>query len=136
MTVLLDILTALFIIPGCVLLLIGGYGMIRLTDVFERMHAAGLIDTLGLTLVMVGLMFQGGFTLITFKLFLVIAFVLFTSPVVTHALARAALVANVVPKARRLAPDELMQDGATIDTGNVEITDGGQTGPGGAPSNS
>lgn len=114
MELLFDILTTVFVLPGCVLILIGGYGMIRLKDVFERMHAAGMVDTLGMALIIIGLMFQGGLTLITFKLFLIIVFVLYTSPVVTHALARAAIVGGVDPIARKLPASEIarMQDGA------------------------
>jgi multicomponent Na+:H+ antiporter subunit G len=97
MAIILDIVTALCLLAGSVSMLIGGYGLLKMPDVFARMHAAGMVDTLGLGLIMVGLMFQGGFTLITFKLFLIIAFVLYTSPVVTHALAHACLNHGVEP---------------------------------------
>ena len=98
MSILLDILTSLCLLLGSVSMLIGGYGLLKMPDVFARMHAAGMIDTLGLGLVMLGLILQAGFTLITFKLFLIIAFVLYTSPVVTHALAHACLSNGVEPK--------------------------------------
>ena len=99
MELLLDIVTGIFLLVGCVLILIGGWGMVRLHDVYARMHAAGMVDTLGLASILVGLMFQGGFTLITFKLFLIILLVLYTSPAVTHALAKAALSAGIEPRA-------------------------------------
>ncbi|MEK9673798.1 MAG: monovalent cation/H(+) antiporter subunit G [Rhodospirillaceae bacterium] len=94
----LDILTWLFVIPGCVLLIIGCIGMITLPDVFARMHGAGIIDTLGLELILVGLMFQAGSWIVAVKLALILAFVFFTSPTATHALARACLGAGVTPK--------------------------------------
>lgn len=97
MALLWDIITFLCLVAGSVSMLIGGYGLLKLPDVFARMHAAGMVDTLGLALIMVGLMFQAGFTLITFKLFLIIVFVLYTSPVVTHALAHACLSNGVEP---------------------------------------
>ena len=117
MDILFDIITGIFLLAGSVLILIGGYGIIKLDDVFARMHSAGMIDTLGLTLIIVGLMFQGGFTLITFKLFLIIVFVVYTSPAVTHALARAAIAGGMAPRATQ-----------------VELTDRAKTG--GEPSNS
>lgn len=94
----LDILTWLFVIPGALLLIIGGIGMLSLPDVFARMHGAGIIDTLGAELILVGLMFQAGMTLVTIKLGLILVFVFFTSPTATHALARACLNAGVTPK--------------------------------------
>ena len=99
MGVLLDIITFLFLVAGSISMLIGGYGLLKMPDVFTRMHPAGMVDTLGLGLIMVGLMFQSGFSLITFKLFLIVVFVLYTSPAVTHALARACLHGGIRPLA-------------------------------------
>lgn len=93
-----DILTWLFILPGAALLIIGGIGMITMPDVFARMHPAGVIDTLGCELILVGLMFQAGLTIVTIKLALILAFIFFTSPTATHALARACLNSGVTPK--------------------------------------
>ncbi|MCB2055676.1 MAG: monovalent cation/H(+) antiporter subunit G [Geminicoccaceae bacterium] len=102
----LDAVTALFLLAGCILLLIGGFGLLRLPDAFARLHAAGMIDTLGLALILVGLMFQAGLTLVTVKLGLIAVFVLYTSPVVSHALARAALAGGFRPGARHVVlPD-------------------------------
>ena len=61
------------------------------------MHAVGMIDTLGLGLIVIGLIIQAGFSLVTFKLFLILVFVLYTGPAVTHALAQAALSAGIKP---------------------------------------
>lgn len=94
----LDVLTWLFVIPGGVFLIIGGIGMIRLPDVYARMHGAGIIDTLGAELILVGLMFQAGLTLVTVKLGLILVFLFFTNPTTTHALARACLNDGVTPK--------------------------------------
>ena len=85
------------IIAGCFLALVGGIGIVRLPDVFARMHGAGMVDTGGAGLILVGLMFQGGFTIVTVKLLLIILFILYTSPATTHALARAALGGGVTP---------------------------------------
>jgi multicomponent Na+:H+ antiporter subunit G len=61
------------------------------------MHAAGLTDTMGSFFILTGLMLQAGFSGVTLRLVLVLAFLWFTSPVATHALAKAALHGNVKP---------------------------------------
>ena len=63
---------------------------------FARMHGASLIDTMGIGLILTGLMFQAGFTLITGKLLLILVFVFFTSPTSSYALARAAINGGLV----------------------------------------
>jgi len=94
----LDFLSWVFILAGSTFLLIGSVGLIRLPDVFSRMHAAGLIDTLATTLLIIGMTFQAGLTLVTVKLFLIILFIFFASPTSTHALAKAALDGGVKPE--------------------------------------
>lgn len=94
---LVDVISWACIMVGAAFAIIGAVGILRLPDVFSRMHGAGIIDTLGAGLILVGLMFQAGFSLITVKLILIVVFVLFTSPTTTHALARAALNGGVNP---------------------------------------
>jgi multicomponent Na+:H+ antiporter subunit G len=101
MAIVLDLVSWICILVGAAAMLTGGLGLLRLPDVFARMHGAGMIDTLGLGAMLVGLMVQAGFTLITVKLLLILLFVLYTSPVVTHALARACLSDGIEPRARR-----------------------------------
>ncbi len=88
MEAVLDALSWICIIIGVIFCLIGGYGLIKLKDVFARLHAASLIDTLGVGFVLVGLMFQAGLTLVTAKLALILIFIFFTSPTATHACPR------------------------------------------------
>jgi multicomponent Na+:H+ antiporter subunit G len=96
-----DVISWACIIVGAVFSVIGAVGILRLPDVFSRMHGAGIIDTLGAGLILVGLMFQAGFSLITVKLILIVVFLLYTSPTTTHALARAALNGGVNPLIER-----------------------------------
>ena len=105
MALALDLLSWICILAGSAIALIGGLGMLRLPDVFARMHGTGMIDTLGIGAILVGLMIQAGATLVTVKLLLVLLFVLYTSPITTHALARACLNAGVEPQARHLPAD-------------------------------
>ncbi len=82
---------------GSFFVLIGGIGLIRMPDVFTRMHAAGIKDTMGAGFLLAGMAVQSGFTLVTLKLFLLFLLFLFTSPVVCHALAQAALHDGIKP---------------------------------------
>ncbi|HIO39876.1 MAG TPA: monovalent cation/H(+) antiporter subunit G [Rhodospirillales bacterium] len=95
---LLDILSWFFILAGSGFLVIGGVGLLRLPDVFTRMHAAGMVDTLALTLLIIGMAVQSGLSLVTVKLFLILLFMFFASPTSTHALAKASLDGGVKPK--------------------------------------
>lgn len=113
MAVLADVATWVSIAIGAAFALIGAFGMVRLPDVFARMHAAGIIDTVGIGFLLIGLMFQAGFTLVTVKLALILVFVFFTSPTATHALAQAALKGDVRP---RLDADDGEQGGAPSNT--------------------
>ena len=72
--------------------------MIRFPDFFTRLHAASLIDTVGIGFIFLGLMIQAGFTLITLKLLIILILMFFLSPLTTHAAARAALYARVKPQ--------------------------------------
>jgi multicomponent Na+:H+ antiporter subunit G len=100
MGVLADLLTGLFLILGMGLLVIGAVGVLRMPDVYTRMHPAGVVDTGAAGLILCGLMFQGGFSLVTVKLILVLIFLWLTSPTATHALAVAARHRELLEKAR------------------------------------
>ncbi len=98
MQMLLDILSSALLAGGSFFILVGAIGLVRLPDVFARMHGAGIIDTLGAGAIMTGLMIQGGLSIVTIKLGLIIVFIMFTSPTATHALARAAIHGGVNPR--------------------------------------
>ncbi|MGB5281919.1 MAG: monovalent cation/H(+) antiporter subunit G [Arenicellales bacterium] len=94
----LDILSWIFLVAGGLLGIIGGIGIHRFPDFFTRLHAAGITDTLCAALILSGLGLQSGFSLVSFKLVLIFAFILFTSPTASHALANAALHGGVKPQ--------------------------------------
>jgi multicomponent Na+:H+ antiporter subunit G len=97
MNIILDVASWAFLISGSVMIIIGAIGIIRMPDVFCRMHAAGIIDTSGAGLIIAGLILQAGFTLVAVKLVLIGAFLFFTSPTSTHALAGAAQFGIGIP---------------------------------------
>jgi multicomponent Na+:H+ antiporter subunit G len=75
----------------------GAVGLLRMPDLFTRMHAASLVDTVGAGFVLLGLALQAGLTLVTVKLAMIGLLIFFASPTATHALARAALYRGVKP---------------------------------------
>jgi multicomponent Na+:H+ antiporter subunit G len=85
------------ILAGGFFIVVGAIGFVRMPDVYTRMHAASVIDTLGAGLLLLGFMLQAGFTLVTLKLVFLLLLFLFISPVVTHALASAALHYGIDP---------------------------------------
>ena len=101
----LDILSWICLLGGTAFVLIGGIGVLRLPDLYTRMHAAGLTDTMGTLLILLGLMVQAGFSLATVKLALILIFLLFTSPTASYALANTAMSAGVKPKLAGPSPE-------------------------------
>lgn len=97
----------LCILAGAIFTLIGAIGMLRMPDFFSRTHPVGLKDSIGLPLIILGLVLHSGFELTSLKLLFLMLFVLFTSPVASHALAKAALMIerNHHSKASRGAED-------------------------------
>ena len=97
MQILVDILSWILLLGGSFFAIVGALGVIRMPDLFTRLHAAGITDTMGAGLILLGLMFQGGLTLVTAKLILILGFLWFSSPVSTYALARATLASGQEP---------------------------------------
>jgi multicomponent Na+:H+ antiporter subunit G len=92
-----EVLSWTFLMAGSVFLLMGGLGLIRLPDFYTRIHAAGITDTMGAWLVLIGLMFSAGWTLISVKLLMLLFFLAVTSPLASHALAKAAFLRGLEP---------------------------------------
>lgn len=80
---------------------VGAIGLLRLPDFYARIHGAGLTDTLGAGLILLGLITQSGDWLVAAKLVMIGLLLWFTSPTATHALARAALERGLEPQAER-----------------------------------
>ena len=92
-----DTASTLCLACGGIFCVIGALGLIRMPDLYTRMHAASVTDTLGAGLILLGLILQAGLTLVAAKLLIVGVLILFTSPTATHALARAAFLRGVKP---------------------------------------
>lgn len=94
----LNALSWALILAGSFFTVVGAIGLLRMPDVYTRMHAASVTDTLGAGFLLVGLMVQAGLGLVTLKLLFILILFIFTGPVATHALAQAALHAGIKPK--------------------------------------
>ncbi len=97
MNLLLDSMSWILLAGGGVFVIIGGVGMLRMPDFYTRVHAASVTESLGAILILLGLMIQGGATLVTAKLVIILFFLLFTSPTSAYALANAALLGGMKP---------------------------------------
>lgn len=92
-----DIVGGILILVGAFFYVVGAIGIYRMPDVFTRMHAASVSETLGVGFLVIGMMVLAGFTLVSAKLAIILAVILFTSPIATHALAQAALHEGISP---------------------------------------
>lgn len=86
-----DIVTTLLIIAGGFFFLAGTVGLLRLPDVFTRLHALTKADNLGLGLIALGAAFQVDNPMQLVKLGLIWALVLVASATVAHLIGRSAL---------------------------------------------
>jgi multicomponent Na+:H+ antiporter subunit G len=97
MSAAIDIASWILLVSGGLFCIVGGIGLLRMPDFYTRVHAASVTDTLGVGLILAGLVLQAGWTLVTAKLIVIGLLVFFTSPAATHALARAALGRGLEP---------------------------------------
>ena len=75
--------------------LIAGIGMVRLPDVYVRMHAATKAGTLGAGLILVALAFEAQQLEVVARALAGVIFLFFTAPIAAHLLGRAAYLAGV-----------------------------------------
>lgn len=85
------------IVIGLFFMLVAAVGFIRLPYLFSRLHVIGILDTLGVPLVLLGVAVWVGVSLTAGKLLLGIAFLFITSPLVGHLLSRAAIESGFRP---------------------------------------
>ena len=97
MTMAIDILSWIMLTAGGVFVFIGGLGALRMPNLYTRMHAASLTDTMAAVLILGGIMLQAGATLASIKLAAILLFLLITSPTASNALASAAILSGLQP---------------------------------------
>ena len=97
MDFILSVLAFSSIIIGSIIILIGSFGLIKLPDVFSRIHAVGMIDTAGIGFIIFGLLLHSGFSNTSIKLIIMGAILFFTSPISGHAVAISAKQNDLKP---------------------------------------
>ena len=88
------IIGCLFILIGMVIFFTELFGVFHFKYVLNRMHAAAMGDTLGISACLIGLMIFSGLNFTTMKMFLIIVFLWFASPVSSHVLSRLEAATN------------------------------------------
>ncbi len=105
------------LVSGSIFCVIGGLGVVRMPDFYTRSHAAGITDTLGATLILLGLGLHAGLSLISVKLVFVLFLLYVTSPTAAHALVKAAYSKGLE------APDVEDATGGEVLRGQAEGSD-------------
>ncbi|MEM7496464.1 MAG: monovalent cation/H(+) antiporter subunit G [Pseudomonadota bacterium] len=100
-----EILASAILLIGAAFALVAGIGLVRMQDVFMRMHASTKAGTLGVGLIMLGtsIGFDDGWA--AARAFGAFVFVLLTAPVAAHMIGRAAYLART-PLSPRTMIDE------------------------------
>ncbi len=107
MASLTDLLGALMILGGSFFLFLGGLGLLRMPDIYNRIQAGAKATTLGTLLTLAGAaVLAPGWVV---KLLLIMLFLMLTNPLSSQVLARAAHRAGIAPDARTRA-DALADD--------------------------
>ena len=103
------VLSAVLTLGGLFCLLSGVIGVYKFRYALSRVHAAALIDTVGILLMLLGVIVATGFTVASGKMLVVIAFLWLTSPVSGHLIGRLEVTIN----------DELAKDAEVLDEAYV-----------------
>jgi len=90
---LFELLGAIIVLAGSIFLFLGALGILRMPDSYNRLQAGTKASTLGTILALVGVAFFHPDWL--GKLLILSLFVILTSPISAHALARAAHASKV-----------------------------------------
>ena len=91
----MNLIGDIFLLIGAAVIAIGSLGLIRMPDVYNRLQAGTKAATLGTVAVLIGIGFHHPDWWA--KLLVVAGFVLFTNPVGSSTIARAALKTGIEP---------------------------------------
>ena len=85
-----DIIGNVLLGIGAACALVGAMGIVRLPDVYNRIHAQTVSIVGGVVLMLIGISFIEGISLYSLKALIIALFIFLTNPVGSHAIARAA----------------------------------------------
>ncbi len=110
------VIAALLTLAGVFCMISSVLGLYRFRYALTRIHAASLMDTVSIFLMLSGLSVAAGFSVATAKMVVVILFLWITSPVASHLIGRLEVTIN----------DELEKDMAVMDETAVQHEKGGR----------
>lgn len=86
-----ELLSGVLLLLGALIFLVGSVGLLRLPDIFCRLHALTKVDNLGLGFIVTGLVLQHSEPRVAIKIVLVWLLLLASSAAIAHLIARQAL---------------------------------------------
>ena len=98
MSMLLHWFSEACLLAGSFLLLTGALGFLRFPDVFSRIHACGVTETLATSLILLALLLKSDAAMPQIKLLLIFLFLMFSGPAASQALAKAAWHVGLRPR--------------------------------------
>ncbi|MBP8819066.1 MAG: monovalent cation/H(+) antiporter subunit G [Syntrophomonadaceae bacterium] len=87
----------LFLALGSFLIVVASIGVVRFPDFYTRVHAAGKVDTLGQSLILLALIIYEGLSPLSLKIFLIIILIYLINPSATHFVTQSAYLARIWP---------------------------------------
>lgn len=93
----LDILTLILLTVGTAFFAVGSVGLLRLPDVYTRLHALTKADNLGLGFIVIALALRSGSAIVVAKLLLTWILVLVAGATASFLVAEAARTSGVKP---------------------------------------
>ncbi len=103
----MEIISYIFLIIGGVFFFLGGLGVLRMPDTFNRIQAGTKATTLGAFSILIGIGFAHPSWI--FKLILIIVFIAISNPIGSSVIARATYKSNHIPT--NLVQDDMADRG-------------------------
>ncbi len=105
----IDILIAFCLLSGAFFMLVAAIGIVKLPDLYQRLHASSKAATLGVALLLLGAALHSGEMGVVSRCIMAIVFFVLTAPVGAHLITRAAYKHNE-PLAKGTLSDEWAED--------------------------
>lgn len=85
------------IVAGMLMSVIGNVAYFIYREFYSELLISALIDTAGLSLILIGVMMYSGVNYFTMKVFLILGLCLFINPIITSALGQSAYISGFRP---------------------------------------
>ena len=107
----INVLVAICLVSGAVFMLVAAIGILKLPDLYQRLHASSKAATLGVALLLLGAALDSGEMGVVSRCIMAIIFFILTAPVGAHLITRAAYYQGE-PLAKETLSDEWAEDRA------------------------